>query len=159
MLALKLVSNETVFKMKDEPLDLPAFLPYQLSVASNRVSAHLARIYADRFDLTIPEWRIMAIIGRFPGLSANQVAARSAMDKVQVSRAVANLIRKGLLDRKTAPEDRRRSALSLSEEGVGIYWQIVPEARRYESALRDLLSAEEQAVLSSALNRLAQEFG
>jgi DNA-binding MarR family transcriptional regulator len=145
--------------MKDEPLDLPSFLPYQLSVTSNRISAHLARIYADRFDLTIPEWRIMAIIGRFPELSANEVAARSAMDKVQVSRAVANLIRKSLLDRKTAADDRRRSALSLSEAGVEIYWQIVPEAQRYERELLATLTPEERTVLSSALNRLADQFG
>lgn len=144
--------------MKDEPLDLPAFLPYQLSVASNRVSAHLARIYADRFDLTIAEWRVMAIVGRFPGLSANDVAGRSAMDKVQVSRAVANLVRKSLIDRKTAPEDRRRSELSLSVEGVAIYRQIVPEAQRYERDLLARLTPEEQATLASALNRLAEDF-
>lgn len=144
--------------MKDEPLDLPAFLPYQLSVASNRISSHLAQIYADRFGLTIPEWRVMAIIGRFPGLSANEVAARSAMDKVQVSRAVASLIGKSLVDRTTAAEDRRRSALTLTGSGVDIYWQIVPEARRYERDLLEVLTAREREVLSSALVRLARQF-
>jgi DNA-binding MarR family transcriptional regulator len=150
-----LVSIETNFKMNDEPLDLPAFLPYQLSVASNRVSAALAKLYADEFGLSIAEWRVMAIAGRFPGLSGNEVAARSAMDKVQVSRAVAGMIRKGLIVRKSDTLDRRKSALSLSGDGEAIYRQIVPQAREYERRMLARLSSEEHAILSAALNRLA----
>ncbi|WP_417519571.1 MarR family winged helix-turn-helix transcriptional regulator [Minwuia sp.] len=142
--------------MKDETLDLPAFLPYQLSVASNRVSAEIARLYADRFGLTIPEWRMMAILGRFPGLSANEVAERAAMDKVQVSRAVARMISSGLLDRTLSPDDRRRSALQLSDNGLNIYRQIVPLAKSYERRIAERLEPDERKALSSALIKLAK---
>jgi DNA-binding MarR family transcriptional regulator len=70
-------------------LDLDRFVPYKLSVLSNRVSDAIARHYSERFGLSIPEWRVMAVLGQKPGLSARDVAARTAMDKVQVSRAVA----------------------------------------------------------------------
>ena len=80
-------------------LTLERFLPYRLSVVTNRVSGALSRHYATRFGISIPEWRVIANLGRYPGLSANQVAERSAMDKVTVSRAVAGLERKGLLER------------------------------------------------------------
>src|SRR5215470_16697842 len=76
-----------------ERLDLDRFVPYRLSVLTNRVSSAIARHYSDRFDLSIPEWRVMAVLGQTPGLSAREVAARTAMDKVQVSRAVASLMR------------------------------------------------------------------
>src|SRR3546814_16183839 len=80
------------------PLTLERFLPYRLSVITNRISGALSRHYAARFGISIPEWRVIANLGRYPGLSANQVAERSAMDKVTVSRAVAGLERK---DRKS----------------------------------------------------------
>ena len=63
--------------------DLDAFLPYRLSVLSNRISQDIARLYADRFDLGITEWRVLAVLGRYPGLSASELADRTAMDKVE----------------------------------------------------------------------------
>ena len=49
-------------------LKLESFLPYRLSVLSNRVSAAIAQDYAERFDMTVPEWRTMAALGEHPGL-------------------------------------------------------------------------------------------
>ena len=48
-------------------LALDAFVPYRLSVLTNQVSSAIARHYADRFGLTIPEWRVMAVLGDTPG--------------------------------------------------------------------------------------------
>ena len=69
-------------------LKLEEFLPYRLAVLSNTVSTTVARAYDKRFKVSIPEWRVIAILGRFPGLSAVEVAERTMMDKVAVSRAV-----------------------------------------------------------------------
>ena len=90
-------------------LSLEHFLPYRLSVLANTVSSALAGAYALRFGLTIPQWRVIAVLARTPGLSAADVAERTAMDKVAVSRAVAGLARTGRLRRATAAGDRRRS--------------------------------------------------
>ena len=68
-------------------LDLDHFLPYRLSVLSNRISSAIAREYSQRFALGVTEWRVMAVLARYPGLSASKVALRTAMDKVAVSRA------------------------------------------------------------------------
>jgi DNA-binding MarR family transcriptional regulator len=78
-------------------LELERFLPYRLSVLSNRLSNAIARSYEQRFQLSVTEWRVIAVLGRFPGLSANEVAERTAMDKVAVSRAVARLLESGRL--------------------------------------------------------------
>ena len=78
--------------LKAGELHLEDFLPYRLSVLTNRVSSAIARHYSERFDLTVPEWRVMAVLGGAPDLSAREVAQKTAMDKVQVSRAVAGLI-------------------------------------------------------------------
>ncbi|MCR6644506.1 MAG: MarR family winged helix-turn-helix transcriptional regulator [Terricaulis sp.] len=82
-------------------LVLEQFLPYRLSILSNRVSRAIAARYAKAFDLTIPEWRIIAVLGRSPGLSAKDIAEATEMDKVAVSRAVARLSAAGRITGKS----------------------------------------------------------
>ena len=135
-------------------LDLDRFLPYRLSVLSNRISSSVAEIYSEHFQLTITEWRVMAILGRYPDLSANEVAQRSAMDKVAVSRAVARLIDAGRLTREMHDDDRRRSVLRLSGEGMRIYAQIAPLALAFERQLLGDMTEEERALLFRVLDRL-----
>ena len=135
-------------------LDLEHFLPYRLSVLSNRVSGTIARIYTERFQLSITEWRVMAVLGRYPGLSANEVAQRTAMDKVAVSRAVARLLDAGRLDREIHGDDRRRSVLKLSEGGYRIYDEVAPLALEFERRLLDGIDDQERAVLFRLLDKL-----
>ena len=135
-------------------LDLQQFLPYRLSVLANRSSDALAREYSQRFGLGVTEWRVMAVLGRYPGLSANEVAARTAMDQVAVSRAVARLLERGQVVREFADEDRRRSALRLTKAGQKIYGQIVPLALGFEELLLADMSAAERKLLFRLLDRL-----
>src|SRR6266404_5938482 len=102
-------------------LELERFLPYRLSVLTNRISTAIARVYVRRFGLTVPEWRVMAVLGRFGAMSANAVCERTAMDKVRVSRAVARLAASGRLARQIDAVDRRRSVLALTATGQEIY--------------------------------------
>lgn len=135
-------------------LKLEEFLPYRLSVLSNTVSTTVARAYDKRFNVSIPEWRVIAIIGRFPGLSAVEVAERTMMDKVAVSRAVTKLIKKGRIDREFADADKRRSILSLSEEGRKLHDEIAELALAFERDLLEGLSLEERERLDSVMERL-----
>jgi len=135
-------------------LELDRFLPYRLSVLSNRISQDIARLYAERFALGVTEWRVMAVLGRYPDLSANEVAERTAMDKVAVSRAVASLLRDGRLRRRLHGDDRRRSVLALSAKGYRIYDEVAPLALKFERDLLSLLDADEQAWLTRILDRL-----
>lgn len=140
-------------------LELDRFIPYQLSVLSNLVSQEIAQAYGERFGLAVTEWRIIAVLGRFPGLSAVGVAERSAMDKVAVSRAVARLLERGLLHRETHDDDRRRSVLELSEAGRRVYDEVAPQALAYERDLLAPLDAAERRVLSELLDRLGERYG
>ena len=135
-------------------LDLDRFLPYRLSVLSNRLSSAIAREYSQRFELGVTEWRVMAILGRTPDLSANQVAQRAAMDKVAVSRAVARLLASGRIERDFDEDDRRRSVLRLSEAGYAIYDEVVPLALGFEHQVVGDLPAREGALLFRLLDGL-----
>lgn len=140
----------------DDLLHLEHFLPYRLSVLANIVSATIATAYAERHDLTIPEWRVMAVLAHEPGLSAAEVAGRTAMDKVAVSRAVSRLLRRQRLARHRAPDDRRRSSLQLTPAGLAVYRQVSPLALGYESRLLECLTEGDRGGLDAALERLLQ---
>ena len=135
-------------------IDLERFLPYRLSVLTNVVSGAIASVYQQRFGLTIPEWRVIAVLVRHPGLSAAEVAAHTRMDAVAVSRAVGRLLRSGRIRRSTSASDRRRSVLQVSPDGEAMYREIAPLALRYERHLLDGLRGPELAVLDSVLDKL-----
>ena len=135
-------------------LDLEHFLPYRLSVLSNRISSAIAREYSERLSLSVTEWRVMVVLGRYPGLSAREVAERTAMDKVAVSRAVASLLSAGRLEREFDDEDRRRSVLRLSKAGHAVYDQVVPLALGFERHVLEGMPEAERALLFRLLDRL-----
>jgi len=140
-------------------LDLDHFLPYRLSVLSNRVSDAIARHYSDRFGLTVPEWRIIAVLGQSSGLSARDVATRTAMDKVQVSRAAASLVEARRVNRDTDESDARVSRLSLSAKGRAIYDDVAPLALHLEEVLLGALTADERKALNRLMDKLTDRIG
>jgi DNA-binding MarR family transcriptional regulator len=142
---------------RPDTLHLDDYLPYRLSVASNRVSRLIAKLYQDRFGLSIWQWRVLAILGAQNGLTAGQVAMRAAMDKMAVSRAVSALLARGLVVRKTSPKDARARILSLSETGAGIYTEIAPLAREQEQQLLEGFKTEDIAAGTKFLKALEDQ--
>jgi DNA-binding MarR family transcriptional regulator len=136
-------------------LDLDGFVPYRLSVLTNRVSSAIARHYSERFALSVPEWRVIAVLGQAPGLSARDVAKRTAMDKVQVSRAVQSLLATKRLTRTAHARDGRIAHLSLSAKGQAIYNEVVPLALSLERQFLSVLSNSEQKSLDTLLTKLS----
>ena len=139
---------------KKSRLQLDDFLPYRISVLANTISSALAGAYAKRFDLRIPEWRVLAVLGVYPGSSARQLAQRTAMDKVAVSRAVASLITQGRVLSRVDDKDRRRTLLRLSSQGEALLARIAPLARAYETRLLEQLDRTEREQLEYLLDKL-----
>jgi DNA-binding MarR family transcriptional regulator len=139
---------------------LAGFLPYQLSVASNAVSALIAERYRKRFGLKIPEWRIMAVLGDAGSMTQRALTAATVMDKVAVNRAVKVLEERGLIARVPNPEDGRSHLLALTDEGRAIHSEVMPLARATERDLvAGLAPGEEEALrrLLAELRRRAME--
>ena len=137
-----------------QSLELENFLPYRLSVLAQIVSQSLHDLYAGPFGLAVTEWRVMAALGRFAPLTASEVGLRIVMDKVAVSRAVARLLERGLVERATDRADRRRATLRLSTRGRAAHARIVPLALEYEERLYTALSAEERHQFDALSDRL-----
>lgn len=142
--------------MSDE-LILDDFLPYRLARLSSTVSTTIARAYDKEFGLSIPEWRVIAILGRTPGLSAVEVAEQTFLDKVAVSRAVTKLIKAGRIDRQFADADRRRSILNLSEKGREVHDGVAKLALEFENRLIEDLSEDDVKQLARIMDRLLDQ--
>ncbi len=144
-------------KRKPAPADLlvlEEFLPYRLSILSNRVSRAIARRYAKTFDLTVPEWRILAVLGRRPRLTAKDIGEATEMDKVAVSRAVSRLTAAGRITARPDPQDARRQLLSLTREGEAVHARIAPIALASEERLLAALTPRERLQLDALIDRL-----
>ena len=137
-------------------IELETFLPYRIAVLANVMGTAIASAYVERFNLTIPEWRVIAVLTRYPGLSAREVAEKSHMDAVAVSRAVNRLLKAGRLRRAIARDDRRRSVLQVSEAGAVVYREVAPMALDFERSLVDALPAPERAIFDQAIGILIQ---
>lgn len=141
-------------KNAEATLVLEEFLPYRLNVLASLTSNALAQIYAERFGLSIPAWRVVATLGQYDERTARDIAAHGVMHKSTVSRAVSALEQRGLIRRRPNEGDRREEWLALTEEGRRIYDSIVPEALGFESRVMSVLTPQEQALLGALVDRL-----
>ncbi len=135
-------------------LRLDDFVPYRLSYTSNLVSEAIARTYESLFGMTIPEWRLVAVIAEHDGITQAAICARTGMDKVTVSRAAIALAARGLVSRVPIPTDRRSQDLALSSEGQALYAQVAPKALELERRIFGGLGEDELRAFVATLRRI-----
>lgn len=135
-------------------LTLERFLPYRISTLSNRISGIIAETYKDKFALSVTEWRIMAVLGEYPGASADEVSVKTQIEKSIISRALQKLLTRHLVSREVDANDRRRQNLTLTETGIDVYREIVPVSYDYEQLLLKCFNKKEQAMFDSLVDRL-----
>ena len=136
--------------------DLQRFFPYRVRIYYRAVSASVAAIYSSLFGLSVPEWRTMVVLGPHRALSAGEIVERSSMDKVNVSRAIARLRKRGFLKRDIDGDDRRRSVLRLTDEGREVFHSLVPQVLDLEEKLLDGLSTGERRTLHRLMDRVRE---
>ncbi len=145
---------------KDRPRPrLADFLPYLLSVTSNAVSGRIAEVYRNRFELNIPEWRVMAVLGDAATLTQRELTAATLMDKVAVNRACKVREKRGLVAREPNARDGRSHHLELTEAGRAMHGRIMPLALEMERQLFETFTAQERESFRSLLDRVRERAG
>ena len=99
----------------------------------------------------------MMILAEYPDVSADEVCRRTRIEKSVVSRAVARLLKRHLINRDVDEKDRRRSILRLSETGLSVYDEVMPIARDYEAKLLADLTAEEMETINAMIDKLLEK--
>ena len=140
--------------MDGAPLKLEQFLPYQLNVVATLVSEALSRVYARRYRIGTPEWRVLVTLGQFGIMTGKAIGAHTHMHKTKVSRAVALLEKRKLLARRINRADMRESLLSLTPAGRAIYEELAPHALDFARRLTDLLTPGDRDAFQRALQQI-----
>lgn len=138
-------------------LDLNQFLPYRLNRLADQISQSLAELYAERYQLNVAQWRVLAWLSHCDDLTAKKVCAYTNMDKARVSRAIQALEERGLISRTPSPKDQRLHDLHLTEAGQALLAELVPEAQAWEAELVATLSAGEYRDLLNVMRKLERQ--
>ncbi len=153
-MSTKPVSRDTSEEEVDDGFRLEDYMPYRLAVAASSVSRLLARRLSEAYGISIAEWRVLAMVGRFGVMSPSVVGERTAMDKVKVSRAAASLVARGMIKQSQDPADGRGRLLRLTRKGVSVHKGALPLIRGLEEELASGLSRSEWSSLNKALARI-----
>ena len=138
------------------PLKLEEFLPYQLNVVASLVSHALSRLYADRYGIGVPEWRVLVTLGQFGVMTGKAIGAHTHMHKTKVSRAVADLEQRKLVTRRVNRADLRESFLSLTPAGRAIYEELAPSALAFARKLAEVIDPVDRSAFERALQQLTE---
>jgi DNA-binding MarR family transcriptional regulator len=137
-------------------MDLDKFLPYRLAVLSEQVSQCVALVYRERFGLSRDEWRVLAALADGRTVKTGTVIETTALDKMQVSRAVKGLQDRSCLERVPDPQDGRGWLLRLKPAGKSLFQKIAPMVQAREAFLLEALSDDEREVLDRAIEHLGE---
>ena len=124
-------------------LHLPSFVPFRLNRLAVAVSNYLSAIYRERFGLDIPEWRVLVTVGPERGCTAQYIAGSTRMHKTRVSRAIAHLEERDLIERASSTADRRQREVHLTKAGRRMYAELVPLVLERERELLACLTKEQ----------------
>ncbi|WP_299082238.1 MarR family transcriptional regulator [uncultured Paraglaciecola sp.] len=137
-----------------EVVQLQQFVPYRMAHLAANISVSLSKIYKQEFDISIPEWRVLAQLAEQQKLYSKDIGQITSMDKSKVSRAVKILKTKGYLIRQIDQNDLRAAYLSLTALGEQLYQNIAPKALQWEKQFLSTLDDSEHQILMHILAKL-----
>jgi len=150
------VAGPTPARGPQAPLKLEEFLPYRVNVMASLVSQALSRIYAERYGIGVPEWRVLVTLGQYGMMTGKAIGAHSHMHKTKVSRAVALLEKRKLVTRRANRADLRESFLALTPAGRAMYDDLAPSALEFANRLAEAIEPGDRAAFERAMTRLTE---
>jgi DNA-binding MarR family transcriptional regulator len=138
--------------MSDSAEDCAKELLETVPFIMNIIRAEMRRYSA--VNLSVPQFRVMTFINHHQGASLSAVAEHIGLTNPSMSVIVNILVERDLVLRKTAPHDRRRITLDLTEEGI----RVLQESRRNTlmnlAGVLSSLSREDQEMVINGMELL-----
>ena len=131
-------------------------LLYRLLKLSNLVGRPFFTHFADRYDLTLNDVRVLMSLGYVGQAASHELCDSTGMHPMNVSRSVARLKRQGRITGRADPDNRRRKLLTPTEEGWSIYRMLSPHVKALSEFTLANLSEREVEFLSSLIEVLAE---
>ena len=124
---------------------LEDFLPYKLNVIAQMVSKSFSETYGESFNISVPEWRVIAHLNQRQNVSIREIAEEAYMPKAKVTRAVQILEARKWVKKVVDPDDRRLVRVRLTNKGQKRFNEIAPLALEFEANILKNLSKELRA--------------
>ncbi|WP_054532313.1 MarR family winged helix-turn-helix transcriptional regulator [Erythrobacter sp. SG61-1L] len=127
---------------------------HQLLKLTNVLMTPFSTHLADRYKISLNEFRLLMTIGALGATASHEVADLTGVNVMSVSRAVATLERNGRISVATDPANRRRKVLTLTEEGRRLYEIMRPQSQKVAEYLFSELDCGDVVALERILDRL-----
>lgn len=134
--------------------DTPLAPAWRINFLANFFTGPIYRDLGTQLGLTRPGFVILFSLSQQPGLVARDICLVTGLPKNSISRAVSELLERGLIRRKTDTEDRRAKLLALTDEGRALLDRVVPLFEARQDAMGAVLSPEESRVFDRLLMKI-----
>ena len=151
-------NQESHFSLS-QSFDIQQFLPFRLARLATEVSQSLAQIYSQRFDINIPEWRVLATLGDREPVTAQEIVASTRTHKSTISRAVDTLAARGWIERFESAVDRRENKLRFTKLGREKFSEILPLVFEFETQLMEQMSRSGRKQLNAGIAEMDHQSG
>ena len=134
--------------------------PQTLAFLLSQVGIHASHRFAERLaevDLQPPQFRVLNLIDAAEGRSQQEIAKAVQAPPSRMVGFVDELERRGLVERRADPKDRRVRALHLTAAGREALARGREVARRHEEELTQGMSEVEQEQLVGLLRKVVEE--
>jgi 3-hydroxy-9,10-secoandrosta-1,3,5(10)-triene-9,17-dione monooxygenase reductase component len=129
------------------------YLAYLLARASFIVSGEFHATLKN-WDLSVPEWRVLACLMDVEGLSVGELAAMALMKQPGLTKVLDRMERDELLNRRGTSDDRRRVTIHLTAKGRARVKPAQRAAKAHEAELMSQFTEDQRATIKSALDLL-----
>ena len=137
-------------------MQLEAYFPYRLAVAAEAFSQKLVGVYGRTYGLSREEWRLLLLLAEARELTSHDLAQRTTLDKVQISRASQRLEGKGLITRAVSQQDKRLRVYTCTEAGLALFGEVFPKVDAQANAILAGLSDSDRAALIQGVEALSR---
>ena len=136
-------------------LGVDSFITTQMSRVGNALRRTITLPYAEKFGLTVAEWRMLSVLAEAKRLPFADLVVQSATDKSLVSRALRLLEGRGLVQLEAQPGAPRKGLVChIMPAGIALYEQAMPIARQRQAAMLLVLTPDERTVMYRVLKKL-----
>ena len=108
----------------------------------------------NKMDMTFEMLQVMHRLGEKPGVSQQYLADETVKDKASLTNLINNLEKKGWVERKEDPNDRRNKQISLTQEGEALSTRVTPLLHEVYDSVEEKLSAKEMESCIRYLRKL-----
>lgn len=126
----------------------------------SQIGAHAAQRFAQRIaelDLTPAQAGLLRAIAGGPGRSQQAIAAELGTPATRLVAMIDDLERRGVLERRRNPGDRRLYAIHLTDDGAKLLGRLGRAAEAHTAELTKALDDDERRHLRELLLRIAEQ--